>query len=195
MVWFLPFAVELSQKGPFEIIGNKYSAEVCDMARLKNVTHTPGSVLNPPPGAIAARIRRYGEKNYREIYAEATGCDVGRGATWAALEIEPEHSVGKKLLFDTPRASGLGNLTYTPHVLEFSREMLRVGKDFETVAPVGYHATLRELFVTVANASAGIGQIGFLTALCYLFSKPFYAVRGNNEPDDKFEARKKVVLL
>lgn len=195
-VWFLPFAVELSKKGPLEILGNQYSAEVCALAGLQNVTHDPTqSVMNPPPGASVARIRRYGEKNYREIYAEATGCEGRRETAWAALGAWPETPGKSLLLLDAPRLSGLGAATYTPNINDFNAELLRVGGQYETIAPVGHFATLGELFARVAGASAGIGQIGFLTALCYLFDKPFYAVRANGEPDEKFNARKKVVCL
>lgn len=195
-VWFLPFAVELSKKGPLEILGNQYSAEVCALAGLQNVTHDPTqSVMNPPPGASVARIRRYGEKNYREIYAEATGCEGRRETAWAALGAWPETPGKSLLLLDAPRLSGLGAATYTPNINDFNAELLRVGGQYETIAPVGHFATLGELFARVAGASAGIGQIGFLTALCYLFDKPFYAVRANSEPDEKFNARKKVVCL
>ena len=195
-VWFLPFAVELSRKGSLEILGNRYSADVCALAGLENVTHdTAQGVMNPPPSATVARIRRHGEKNYREIYAEATGCDGRLELTWAALGVWPETPGKSLLLLDAPRLSGLGAATYTPNINDFNAELLRVGGQYETIAPVGHFATLGELFARVAGASAGIGQIGFLTALCYLFDKPFYVVRANNEPDEKFNARKKVVCL
>lgn len=196
MVWFLPFAVELSRKGPLEIIGNKYSADVCALAGLENVMHDPAQgVMNPPPGATVARIRRYGEKNYREIYAEATSCAGRLESAWIALRLGPTRYSKSLLLLDAPRLSGLGAATYTPNINDFNAELLRVGGQYETIAPVGHFATLGELFARVAGASAGIGQIGFLTALCHLFDKPFYAVRANNETDEKFAARKKVVCL
>ena len=195
-VWFLPFAVELSRKGQLEIIGNKHSAEVCAFAGLQNVTHDPSQgVMNPPPGATVARIRRYGEENYREIYAKATNCAGHLELTWAAIGLWPETPGKSLLLLDAPRLSGLGAATYTPNVNDFNAELLKVGGQYENIAPVGHFATLGELFARVAGASAGIGQIGFLTALCYLFNKPFYAVRANNETDEKFNARKKVVCL
>ena len=199
-VWFLPFAVELSRKGQLEILGNRYSADVCALANLQNVSHDPSQgVMNPPPppppGATVARIRRYGEKNYREIYSEATGCAGHLELTWAALGVWPETPGKSLLLLDAPRLSGLGAATYTPNINDFNAELLKVGGQYENTAPVGHFATLGELFARVAGASAGIGQIGFLTALCYLFDKPFYAVRANNEPGEKFAARKKVVCL
>jgi len=196
MVWFLPFAVELSKKHPFEIVGNKYSAEVCAMAGLTNITHdTEHTVLRPPAGAIVARIRRYGEKSYRQIFAEATGCEGDKAATWVALGIKPINVIPHTLVFDPPRASGLGSKTYTPNVAEFCKDLLAVSAQFEKISHIPHQPVLRNLFVIVANANAGFGQIGFLTALCNLFDKPFYAVRANGEPDDKFAERKRVVGL
>lgn len=199
MLYFLPFAVELSKKGPFEIVGNKYSAELCGLAGLENVTHdTAHTVLLPPHGAIVARIKRYGDKTYRQIYSEATGCDGDKAETWAALGI-PNPSTEtlqiKSLICDIPRASGLGSKLHTPNLAEFSTELLKISGQFEKIEPLIQEPTLHELLVKVAYASAGIGQIGFLTALCQLFDKPFYAVRGDGEPDDKFNARKRVVHL
>lgn len=244
MVHFLPFAVELSEKGPFEIIGNKYSAEVCDLAGLKNVTHdTVHTVMNPPPGATVAQIKRYGNaslwwmravefkktadelraldwpadaseidaatkivssqatyeaehaKTYRQIYAEATGCEGSKEKTWQALCVLPSGDESDILLFDMPRPSGLGSKLYTPNLADYLKELLKVSGKHKNIAPLTQQETLHELFCTVANASAGFGQIGFLTALCQLFDKPFYPVRGNGEADERFLARCRVVHL
>lgn len=196
MVWFLPFAVELSKKCSFEIVGNKYSAEVCAMAGIENVTHdTQYTVLIPPPGAIVARIKRYGEKNYRQIYAESTGCAGDLSSAHHALGIHPPEKTPKTLLFDAPRASGLGSMTYTPNIADFSKEILKVSDNFGDITPLSPQPSLRDLFATVSGISAGLGQIGFLTALCHLFGKPFYAVRADGETDEKFNARKRVVCL
>lgn len=244
MVHFLPFAVELSEKGPLEIIGNKYSAEVCELAGLKNVTYdTAHAVMNPPPGAVVAQIKRYGNaslwwmravefkktadelrslgwptdareidaatkivssyatyeadraKSYRQIYAEATGCEGAKERAWQALNIAPWQSDNETLLFDMPRASGLGSKLYTPNLADFSKELLNVSGKYKSIEPLTQKESLRELFCAVANASAGFGQIGFLTALCQLFDKPFYPVRGNSESDERFLARCRVVHL
>jgi len=244
IVHFLPFAVELAEKGPFEIIGNKYSAEVCALAGLKNVTHDlTYTVMNPPPGATVAQIKRYGNaslwwmravefkktadelralgwtgeanivetagrfvadrgtyevehaKTYRQIYAEATGCEGVKEKAWQALRILPSSNENETLLFDMPRASGLGSKLYTPNLADFSKDLLNVSAKYKSIEPLTQKATLRELFCTVANASAGFGQIGFLTALCQLFDKPFYPVRGNGESDERFLVRCRVVHL
>lgn len=245
MVHFLPFAVELSEKGPFEIIGNKYSAEVCALAGLKNVTHDPShNIMAPPPGATVARIQRYGNaslwwariaemqkivsefdvtewpeasetmrkaaqmlsfraqyeaahpKTYRQIYAEATGCTGNLWPVWRALGIFPtENLATRSLLFDTPRPSGLGSKLYTPDLAEFARELTKIEAEFSLIVPLLQQPDLRSLFATVAGVSAGFGQIGFLTALCQLFDKPFYPVRGSGEADERFLARCRVVHL
>lgn len=199
MLHFFPFAVQLSKKQPFEIVGNKYSAELCALAGLENVTHnTAHTVLMPPPGATVARIKRYGEKTYRQIYSEATGVDGDKREAWAALGISnpsPENLTVKTLICDIPRASGLGSKLFTPNLVEFSAELVTIAGEFDKIEPLTQQATLHDLLVCGAYASAGIGQIGFLTALCQLFEKPFYAVRGDGEPDDRFAARKRVVHL
>lgn len=210
MVHFLPFAVELAEKGPLEIIGNKYSAEVCALAGLKAVTHdTVHTVMNPPPGAVVAQIKRYGNaslwwmravefkktadelralgwptdareidaatkivssyatyeadraKSYRQIYAEATGCEGAKEKAWQALHILPANGENETLLFDMPRASGLGSKLYTPNLADYSKELLKASGKYKNIEPLTQKETLRELFCTVANASAGFGQIGF----------------------------------
>lgn len=242
MVHFLPFAVELSKKGPFEIVGNKYSAYVCALAGLENVTHDlTHTVMNPPQGATVARILRYGNaglwwqrtheigriadelsalgqaddantmrnaayavakratceaehaKTYRQIYAEATGCDGSKAGAWQALGIIPTDS--DILLFDMPRPSGLGSRLHTPNMADYSKELLKVADKHKQIAPLTEQPSLRDLFGLVARVGGGLGQIGFLTALCQLFEKPFYPVRGNNEPDENFLARCRVVHL
>lgn len=205
MVNFLPFAVQLSKKQPFEIVGNKYSKEICDLAGLTNVTHdTTHTVLIPPPGAIVARLKRYGGNgNYREIYAKATGCDGDKAECvpllYMAFGMEflgsPLREQFPTLILDGPRKSGLGSDLYTPSHEHFFAELEKIKYKYPMSIRLAPKMSMRDLFYAVAIKSAGFGQIGFLTALCQLFNKPFYPVKGADEPQEKFELRKKAVCL
>lgn len=195
-VYFLPFAVAIRKRGDALMIGgNRWAADVCALAGLDGVTFEPDhTVFNAPDDFIVAKIRRHGDLNYIETYTQATNCAPDLQATRQALGYAAD-GAGGYLLCDYPRKSGLGQMTYTPNEQDYSAALAQVSGFFSGVRPVVNMPTLAEMFEVAANAAAGLGQIGFLTALCWLYGKPFYAVRGNNETDESFEKRRKVVML
>lgn len=196
-VYFLPYAFALRQKGAsLTVGGNKYAPEVFNIADVTGVIFEPEhGVYSAPDDFIISRIRRHGDFNYVETHEQATGCKADFDAVRAAMQIKADGAGAGYLLCDLPRKSGLGQMTYTPNEKDFESVTAAVSGFFPSVVFVEKRETLRELFADVARCDAGVGQIGFLTALCWLFGKPFYAVRGNNETDGSFEKRKKVVML
>lgn len=194
-VYFLPFAVSLHRAGvAFTLGGNKYAPEVFDIAGVTGVTFEPEhGVYSAPDDFIISRIRRHGDFNYVETHEQATGKALDLAGVRERLPVGGANA--GYLLCDRPRKSGLGQLTYTPNAADFDSALLAVSGFFPSVRDVEKTETLRELLQVVANAGAGVGQIGFLTALCWLYRKPFYAVRGNGETDESFNKRKSVVML
>ena len=201
--FFLPFALALYGHGiEVEICGNKYIGPLCEDFGAAVKTSDTESVLRvTDPAAHVARIKRTGTQTVVEIYQAAAVFAGGERIDLAAAKKKVQEKIkiekGEHLLVDLPRKSGTGSTLYTPTFCAVKNEIDRA-KKIECVKQAR-SVTLQKRYIDIlrlmSEASAGVGQIGFLSAAAWLLDKKFYAVAGQNESTESFARRKKVVML